>query len=242
LVTGATGDAGEKIVDQLIQEGAYVIIHYNSNINKAQELEKKYPQKCITIKSDFSDPLNAVSLWETALSWKGKVDFLINNAGVLAFSSYEDSDEKHVNIWKKTININLVSAAVLCKKAVEYFLSEKKPGIIINISSRTADNGYPIDGMHYAASKAGLIALSKSIAVTYASAGILSYVISPGCMETKMLHTIDDATLEELKLQIPSKKFVGTDEIASLVLFLCSRKIPNATGSSIDINGASYLR
>ena len=130
---------------------------------------------------------------------------------------------------------------MLCKKACEHFLKIGH-GIIVNISSRTADNGYPKDGMHYAASKAGMKVLSKSIAVTYGSKNILSYTISPGCVDTKMVRTIDEATLNDLKKEIPTQQFVQPKEIAELVSLICLGKIKNATGASFDLNGASYLR
>jgi len=96
--------------------------------------------------------------------------------------------------------------------------------------------------MHYAASKAGLIALSKSVAVTYAGSKIYSYSISPGCVNTKMMNSIEEQTLSNLRKEIPTGDFVDPQEIADTVIFLCSYRVKNATGSSFDINGGSYLR
>jgi NAD(P)-dependent dehydrogenase (short-subunit alcohol dehydrogenase family) len=242
LVTGASGDIGEKIVDSLIKDGKYVIVHYNLNKKKAIELEKKHKGKCIAISADFSNPMNAVQLWEKSLSQKGRIDFLINNAGILEFVSCKDTDNIWNRSWMNTLNINLVAASLLCKKAIEHFIAKKKQGVIVNISSRTANNGYPFNGMHYAASKAGIIALNKSIAATYSKEKILSYVISPGCVNTKMLRSIKGEILIGLKNEIPTGEFVTPQEIANLVVFLCSACIRNATGCSFDINGASYLR
>ena len=115
LVTGASGDIGDKIVESFVKEGAFVIAHCNLNQSKASELAKKYADKCIVIKSDFSNPLNAADLWKRSLSWKKRIDFLINNAGILEFTSHRDNDEKWCKTWTNTLNVNLIAPSLLCK-------------------------------------------------------------------------------------------------------------------------------
>ena len=241
LVTGASGEIGKYIVKKLYDAGYSIIAQYNRSKEHIELFSKKSPNKCILIQSDFSNPQSVLELWKKSLSWKGRIDCLINCAGKLDFVDINSSDKQWYQTWKDTLQVNLIAPSLLCKKACQHFLREGQ-GIIINISSRTADNGYPLNGMHYAASKAGLKVLSKSIAVTYGANNILSYTISPGCVDTKMVRTIDPKTLTELRNEIPTKQFVDPIEIADLVEFICSGKIKNATGASFDINGASYLR
>lgn len=241
VLTGASGDIGQSIAFTLLENGFFVVLHYNSNEVPLKTLEQKYPEKCIAIKSNFNEYHSVIQFWKKAQNWKNHVDCVINCAGILNFVDITASDNEWCKRWESVLKINLIAPSLICKKACEHFL-KRNCGIIINISSRTADNGYPLNGMHYAASKAGLKVLGKSIAVTYGRNNIYSYVISPGCVNTKMVKKIDETTLTSLKKEIPTDKFVEPQEIASLVLLICSGKIKSATGASFDLNGASYLR
>lgn len=175
------------------------------------------------IQSDFSNYYSVLELWKRSLSWKKRIDCLVNCAGKLDFIDINSTDEQWDQAWQDILRVNLIAPSLLCKKACQYFLKIKH-GIIVNISSRTADNGYPLNGMHYVASKAGLKVLSKSIAVTYGANNILSYTISPGCVDTKMVRTIDEDTLVRLKNEIPTKQFVNPKENADGG-YACVRKI-----------------
>lgn len=243
LVTGGSRGIGAACVKALNRAGADVILHFNSNEPSAREIRERCgASKVHMIKADFSSSAEPTKLWEQAVKWKGSIDVLINNAGIMTSIQLESAQDQWHAEWQRTLQINLIAAADLCRRAIEHFQG-RGGGIIINLASRAAFRGDDKDYMHYGASKAGLVAMSRTIARAFAKNNILAYTISPGFVDTELnADFLRKFGKEAILNDIPLKKFASPEEVAHVVTFLASGLVPSATGANIDINGASYVR
>jgi NAD(P)-dependent dehydrogenase (short-subunit alcohol dehydrogenase family) len=196
------------------------------------------------IAGDLTDPSAPRNIWDTALAeLDGQIDVLVNNAGIYEGVPDNATDEEWHRAWARTLTINLQAAADLSKLAVSHFLDLGIPGRIINIASRAAFRGDSPQHWHYAASKAAIVGMTRTIARGYASEGILCFGVAPG-------FTVSDATEEYLKgrggaqivADIPLGRVASTDEVAEVIRWLATDAPASATGSIIDVNGASYVR
>jgi 3-oxoacyl-[acyl-carrier protein] reductase len=194
------------------------------------------------IAADLSRPDVAEGLWNEALErLEGRIDVLVNNAGVFEAAPLESAG--WTAQWERTLRINLVAAAELCRFAVLHFRERGSGGRIVNVASRAAYRGDSPDHWHYAASKAGMVAMTKTIARSYASAGIYAFTVCPGFTVTGMVEDYIEsrgglASLGELPIGRPAT----TGEIAETVRWLAVDAPPSATGAAIDVNGASFVR
>ncbi|MGB7378819.1 MAG: SDR family oxidoreductase, partial [Rivularia sp. (in: cyanobacteria)] len=183
-----------------------------------------------------------VKLWEEALSFTGHIDVLINNAGVMPSARIEDKFDIWNTAWKNTLQVNLIAVADLCREAIPHFKT-RNGGIIINIASRAAFRGDTPEYMHYAASKGGVVALTRSIARGFGNDGVLAYAVAPGFVRTEMAEKfIQDYGEDFVTRDIPLGKIAPPEDVANVIAFLASGLAPHATGTTIDINGASYVR
>jgi NAD(P)-dependent dehydrogenase (short-subunit alcohol dehydrogenase family) len=173
----------------------------------------------------------------------GRIDVLVNNAGIYeSVADYASDDDWH-SAWERTMTINLQAAADLCRLAVTHFQEREGEGRIVNIASRAAYRGDSPQHWHYAASKAGMIGMTKSIARGYAAQSILAFAVAPG-------FTVSEMTEEYLQgrgglqiiADIPLGRVASTDEVAEVIRWLATDAPASATGSVIDVNGASYVR
>lgn len=245
LVTGGSRGIGASIVTRLYESGADVILHYNKNAQKAEALVKDFDKARIhLVQSDFSQREGANELWQKALAWKGRVDVLVNNAGVLIPSPIDDPVAWQ-DAWEKTMRVNLFSAADLSRSLVEHARHQKVGGIIINISSVSAHHGFIPEYSAYAASKAGMNVLTKAITRMHAAENILTYTIAPGMIPSDMVKTFAGGDLKaysEKKAQSIPLGEVGTpEEIGDIVAKLSTGQWRYTTGSTIDTNGGSLM-
>jgi NAD(P)-dependent dehydrogenase (short-subunit alcohol dehydrogenase family) len=183
------------------------------------------------------------ALWEAALErLGGRIDVLVNNAGIYESVPDDASDEEWHNAWARTMTVNLQSAADLCRLAVQHFRTNGG-GRIVNIASRAAYRGDSPAHWHYAASKAGMIAMTKSIARGYAKDGILAFAVCPGFTVSEMTEDYLTGRGGALILaDIPLGRVASTDEVGETIRWLATDAPPSATGAVIDVNGASYVR
>jgi 3-oxoacyl-[acyl-carrier protein] reductase len=198
----------------------------------------------ILIAGDLSDPAAPRNIWDTAMDELGGcIDVLVNNAGIYeAVPDNAPDDEWHA-AWSRTMTINLQAAADLSRLAVSHFLDRGGGGRIVNVASRAAYRGDSPQHWHYAASKAGMVGMTKSIARGYASEGILCFAVAPG-------FTVSEMTAEylagrggaQIVADIPLGRVASTDEVAEVIRWLATEAPASATGSVIDVNGASYVR
>ena len=243
LVTGASRGIGREIARQFARYGATVIVHYHRNQAAAEEtLRIMAGDGHMIVAADMQDSEAIAEMVETAVTRYGRLDILINNAGIsgahpLADVTYEAWQEQ----WRRTIGTNLIGVANLCWCAGQQMINQGH-GRIINISSRGAFRGEPL-APAYGASKAGLNAMSQSLAQYLAPYNIYVGVVAPGFVETDMSReTLEGADGEAIRNQSPLQRVAQPEEVAYPVLFLASEGAEWLTGAILDANGASYLR
>jgi NAD(P)-dependent dehydrogenase (short-subunit alcohol dehydrogenase family) len=244
LVTGGSQGIGAATVKILNQAGANVILHYGSSQEKAEEIVQNLgKESCYLVQSNLVETNAAIDLWKQAISWKGKIDVVVNNAGIIVPVSINDELETWNQTWQQTLQVNLIAVADLCREAIHHF-KQQNGGIIINIASRAAFRGDTPDYIHYAASKGGVISLTRSIARGFAQDNILAYAIAPGYVRTdRIIDTAIQAYGEaNLTKDIPMGEMASPEDVGYVVAFLASGLSPHTTGTTIDINGASYVR
>ena len=231
LVTGASRGIGAAIVSALKSRGHNVLGHSNH----AQEG---------LISADLSIDNAANILWKNALDhFDGRVDVIINNAGIFEENPIEASDAEWNASWKRTMQINLTASADLCRHAVLHWQTANTSGRIVNIASRAAYRGDSPKHWHYAASKAGMVAMTKTIARGYANQGILAFAICPGFTITGMAQDyLASRGGDTLLADIPLGRVAEPSEIAAIAAFCALDAPPSMTGAVLDANGASYVR
>ena len=243
MVTGASRGIGREIARQFAEQGARVVLHYNSNREAAELTRGSIAGSEHTIvQTDLSD-YNAVGdLAEHAVNLMGRIDVLVNNAGIyeyhpVARASFEDWQHS----WEKTLATNLIGPAHLSYHLARHMM-KNGGGKIINITSRGAFRGEP-DAPAYGASKAGLNAFSQSMAQALAPHNVFMYAVAPGFVESDMTESIlTGPEGESIRAQSPLMRVARPDEVARVVLFLAGNGTDFLTGGIIDVNGASYLR
>lgn len=218
-------------------------IHYRHNQQAAEQTLASLPgSNHITMQADMADPAALKTMAEAVIKQLGRVDILVNNAGVYDEHRLVETDyEAWQNVWQRTIETNLYGPANLTHCLVPHMV-EQGGGKIINVSSRGAFRGEPT-APAYGASKAGLNAMSQSLAQALAPHNIFVYVVAPGFVETDMATDIlKQPRGEAIRQQSPLNRVARPDEVARAVILLASDGTDFMTGSILDVNGASYLR
>ncbi|MFT6866941.1 MAG: 3-oxoacyl-[acyl-carrier protein] reductase [Cyclobacteriaceae bacterium] len=242
LLTGASRGIGKALAIKLAEAGATIAVHYNKNVREAENLCHILGNESRSFQADLSKPDEAAKLFERVILEMGNIEVLINNAGVAIPATVDSTDDLWLKAWNDTIQVNLTSSAVLCKKAVEHFLKRKSSGRIINISSRAAFKGDKADYMAYAASKAGLVALTKSIATSFGKDGVKAFVVAPGFVRTDMAREFMDRYGEEhAKGDLSLERMTEPKDLAPLITFIASGMADHSTGATFDVNAGSYM-
>ncbi|KQT31276.1 3-oxoacyl-ACP reductase [Sphingomonas sp. Leaf412] len=193
--------------------------------------------------ADFTDPDAPRALWDAAVARLGHVDVLINNAGVFEANPIDADDAAWRANWARTMQVNLTAAAELCRLAVLHWRARGVPGRIVNVASRAAHRGDSPAHWHYAASKAGMVAMTKTIARGYARDGILAFAICPGFTMTGMAEDyLESRGGDALLADIPLGRVAMPDEVAEMARWLALDAPASMTGAVLDVNGASYVR
>jgi 3-oxoacyl-[acyl-carrier protein] reductase len=235
ILTGATGGIGNSILEKLITSGANVLAT-GTNEDKLKSIKEKY-ENVITEKFDISNHSEIESFVNKANdTLGGRIDVLINNAGITRDNLSIRMKEEE---WQKVIDINLTSTFLLSKNSIKKMLKSKK-GKIINITSVVGHTGN-IGQANYTASKAGVVAMSKSLALEYGKKNINVNCISPGFITTDMTDKINDEYKEILKSRIPLDRFGSPNDIANAVIFLSSELSDYITGETLHVNGGMYF-
>lgn len=193
---------------------------------------------------DLADPAVPAKLWQNALDrLDGRVDILVNNAGIFEENPLGGSDAEWLASWNRTMQVNLTASAELCRHAVLHWQERKTEGRIVNIASRAAYRGDSPAHWHYAASKAGMVAMTKTIARAYAAQQIYAFAICPGFTMTGMAEDyLESRGGDKLLADIPLGKVAQPEEVAKIAAFCAFQAPPSMTGAVLDINGASYVR
>jgi NAD(P)-dependent dehydrogenase (short-subunit alcohol dehydrogenase family) len=245
LVTGASRGIGAATAKMALAAGGTVVGSYCHSPGALDELRSDYGgDRVHAVQSDLSKPRAGATLWREALDAAGRIDGLVNNAGIAPMSDIDDEDEVWYRDWAEVLAVNTQAVADLCREAVRAF-REAGGGRIVNVASRAAFRGDTPDGLHYAASKGAVVALTRSIARGYAKDGILAFIVAPGWVKTDMASVIYEgshAGYESALAEIPLGDAAPPEQVANMIVFLLSGMIDHATGATFDINGASYVR
>ena len=231
LVTGASRGIGAAAFELLKSRGHNVVGHSTKGSD-------------VLIAGDLIDSRTPRDLWDTALDeLDGRVDVLVNNAGIYESIDDNATDEEWHAAWARTLTINLQAAADLSRLAVSHFLDLGIPGRIVNVASRAGWRGDSPQHWHYAASKGALIAMTKTIVRAYASEGVLTFSVAPGFTVSEMTEDyLSGRGGAAILADIPLGRVASTDEVAEVIRWLATEAPASATGSTIDVNGASYVR
>ncbi len=196
------------------------------------------------IPADFSDPAAPRALWDAALdALDGRIDVLVNNAGVFEAAPIDLDDDEWVAAWERTMRINLTAAAELSRFAVKHWQGRGSGGRLVNVASRAAYRGDSPAHWHYAASKAGMVGMTKSIARGYAKDDILAFAICPGFTMTGMADDyLESRGGDKLLADIPLGRVADPEEVAVMARFCALEAPASMTGAVLDVNGASYVR
>ena len=234
LVTGATGGIGREIVKKFISLEGHVLAS-GTNVERLDLLKKDFPSINV-LKFDISDHSRIEEFIDNSLTQLSGLDILVNNAGtnIDNLSLRMKSEE-----WKKVIDINLTSTFLMSKFAIKKMLKNKY-GKIVNITSVVGHTGN-LGQVNYSASKAGIVAMSKSLAIEYAKKNINVNCISPGFIKTAMTEKIDEKFKETIISKIPSARLGEPDDIANAVDFLCSDQSSYINGETLHVNGGMYM-
>jgi 3-oxoacyl-[acyl-carrier protein] reductase len=235
LITGASRGIGRAMAQKFAQEGASVAFTYLSSVEKAQALEEELSAFGVQVKgyrSDASDHKAAEDLIVQVLADFGKLDVLINNAGITKDGLLMRMSEEQ---WDTVINVNLKSVFNLTKAAIKTMMKAKS-GSIINLTSVVGIRGNAGQA-NYAASKAGIIGFTKSVALELGSRNVRSNAIAPGFIETEMTGEINEKALEDWKQQIPMKRGGQPEEVADCAVFLASDLSRYITGQVLQVDG-----
>ncbi len=231
LITGASRGIGAAAYAHLKSNGHRVVGHSTKGNDEL-------------VAGDLADPAAPRNIWETALAeLDGQIDVLVNNAGIYEAVADNATDEEWHSAWLRTLTINLQAPADLSKLAVSHFLDLGIPGRIVNVASRAAFRGDSPQHWHYAASKAALVGMTRTIARGYAGDGILCFAVAPGFTVSEMTaEYLEGRGGAQIVADIPLGRVASTDEVAEVVRWLATEAPASATGCVIDVNGASYVR
>jgi 3-oxoacyl-[acyl-carrier protein] reductase len=235
IITGASGGIGNSIVERLNQNGANILAT-GSRIEKLEELKKKFNNIKI-LKFDISQHDKIETFIEdSTIELGGSLDCIVNNAGIT-----KDNLAIRMSLeeWSKVIGINLTSTFLMCKYSIKKMLKNKS-GKIINITSVVGHTGN-VGQANYTASKAGIVAMSKSLSIEYAKKNINVNCISPGFISTAMTDKIDEKFKETIIAKIPANRLGKPEDIANAVNFLSSDQSDYINGETLHVNGGMYL-
>lgn len=239
LVTGGTRGIGEAKSREFAKKGYDIIINYVNSSEKAQnlkqELEKEYNIKVLPIQADISNEIAIKNMVDIAIKEFGKIDVLVNNAGIVIDREFED---RTVEDWKKTLDINLIAPFVLTKLVGKEMMKQKS-GAIINISSTNGINTYYPTSVDYDASKSGLISLTYDSAVQFAPY-VRVNCVAPGWVNTEMNKELSEDFVKEETERILVKRFAEPKEIAKVVTFLASEDASFINSTVIKVDGGWY--
>jgi NAD(P)-dependent dehydrogenase (short-subunit alcohol dehydrogenase family) len=245
LVTGASRGIGRAAAEALAAAGATVGVHCHRNAAAAHELADALGNGARVFRADLADADAAAGLFADAVAAFGRVDVLVNNAGVAEGVALDADAGDWLAVWERTLAVNLRAVGVLCRAAARHFGERAQgdgPGRIVNVASRAAFRGDTPEYVAYAASKAGVVALTRSLARGLGKRGVVAFTVAPGFTRTDMAQPFIDAygagyATSDLALD----RMTEPGDIAPAIVFLASGQMDHATGCTIDLNAGSYV-
>lgn len=242
LITGAAGSIGTAIARTVVTQGAQVVLH-DVAAPTIRPLCDELGDKATPVSADLVDAKATDKLWTDALEIHGRIDVVINNAGIYPPAPLDASLDEWIDVWDTSQAVNLKAPAILCRAAVKTFAGQESGGIIINLASRAAFRGEDPDYWHYAAAKAGIVAMTRTIARQYGRQGTTAFAIAPGYVDTPFNQVFAETVgVQTAADQTGLGQVAQPQDIANVIAFLATGQARHATGTTIDINGASYVR
>jgi NAD(P)-dependent dehydrogenase (short-subunit alcohol dehydrogenase family) len=242
LVTGASRGIGTSLARGLAGAGATVAVHFNRNQTEAEALAQALGHDARTFQADLADVQACEDLFDSVVESYGRLDILVNNAGIAFSIPLDGTTEEWRQGWDLTMAVNLRAVELLCRRAIRHF-QEHDGGRIVNIASRAAFRGDVPEYMAYAASKGGMLSLTRSIARAFGKDGICAFVLAPGFVRTEMAQEfIDEFGEERITSELALDRLTEPGDLAPLVVLLASGLADHATGTTIDVNAGSYVR
>ncbi|MDR0718040.1 MAG: glucose 1-dehydrogenase [Treponema sp.] len=243
FITGGGGGLGSAITKAFAAEGADVAVNYIVDEEQVFKFVKKisadYGVRCIAVKGDISVPEDMSANVAETVDKFGKIDILINNAGVWPTSFVVDMDDEE---WDRTLRVNLNGPFYLSKRFVKHLIARKAKGKIVNIASQAAFHGSTSGHAHYAASKGGLVSFTVSLAREVAQYGINVNAIAPGMARTPMNSGALSEREDDYIKRIPLGRIADPSEVANVIVFLASEKADYITGATVDVSGGMLMR
>jgi len=242
LITGAAGGIGSATAETIVARGGKVVIHDVRRDGRLGDLQERLGDSAHAVAADLTVLNDVVALWEQAVAWQGGVDVLINNAGIYERAAVDAPLDEWQAAWDRMVAICLTAPATLCREAIKFFRGHGG-GIIVNLASRAAWRGEDADYMHYAATKAGVVAMTKTIARQFGRDGVTAYAVAAGFVDTPF----NTALVQEYGIDFFANdtglgEVAQPQDLANVIVFLASGLARHATGATIDVNGASYVR
>ena len=235
LITGASGGIGSAIAKNLSQQGAHVILH-GTRAGRLEELASEIGTNVSVVTANLSDREAVGGLVSEAAKATGAIDILVTNAGITRDNLFMRMKDEE---WDDVLEVNLTSSMLLCRSAIRAMMKARW-GRIISISSIVGVTGNP-GQTNYAASKAGMIGFSKSLAAEVASRGITVNVVAPGFIETPMTDELTDEQKQKLLGNVPAGRLGSSQEVAAAVSFLASEEAAYMTGATLHVNGGMAM-
>jgi len=243
LVTGSSRGIGKAIARRMGAAGALVALHYGERREAAEEVAAELPRAEV-FQADLARVEECERLAADVVACHGRIDVLVNNAAVAIPATIEAPLDEWRRVWEATLAINLRAPEVLTRLAIQHFLGQAGASghlRIINIASRAAFRGDTPEYTAYAASKGGLVALTRTIARGYGKRGIRAFTIAPGFTMTEMARDFMDRYGEIVVGDVALERVTEPEDLAPLVVLLASGLADHATGCTIDVNGGSYV-
>ena len=241
LVTGASRGIGQALAEGLAEAGATVGVHYRHNGEAAEALAQELGQGARAFGADLAQTSGPERLFREVTDAFGHLDVLVNNAGVALSAPLDAPMDVWQQAWETTMAVNLRAVEALCRLAIRHF-QERGGGRLINVASRAAFRGDTPEYMAYAASKAGVVALTRSIARGFGKDGVAAFVLAPGFVKTDMAQDFIDRYGEGVVLDdLALNRLTEPADLAPLAVLLTSGLMDHATGCTIDVNAGSYV-
>ena len=242
LLTGASGGIGSATARTLLASGAHVIGQYRNGQTAAEAAVASATGAADLVQGDMSTPASARALWQHAEAIR-PVDVLVLNAATMAATPFDGDDEAWDDGWAELMAVNVIGAGSLLRAAVRSF-AQRGGGTAVVVSSWAAEQGSRIlDVSGYAASKAAIRNLAQTLARHHGRSGVRIYIVAPGVVDTGMgVDGQDEEQRRALAEGLTMGRLVRADEVASAITYLASDACPSLTGSTLDLNGASYVR
>ena len=235
-------EIGVAIVERLANEGAKVVIQYGRDEDRARALHGRINAAGWILQADLGDPCGPTDLWAGATAVAGRIHGLVNNAGIRTEISIDADLDQWQAAWRREFQVDFFAAVDLCRAAIRHF-KNNGGGRIVNMASRAGQRGYAADAMPYAAAKAALVNLTKSIARSFGQDGVVATAIAPGWVRTEMAEEFVARFGEAAAVaDIPIGAMATPSEIAELVAFVLRPSQRSLNGATLDANGGSYIR